>query len=268
MKNLFSLLFLLFFSYLSAQIKTAETVYFEFDKYKLYNHQIQTIVDFIKRIDTTKVESIQIYGYCDDRGNNDYNYKLSNDRVKTVQDILTSNGFNKNKIVIIEGKGRVILKNDTFEDLTETRSKNRRVDLFIVKKNSFGKGIYNSFQDHHKVGDRVYLVNILFPLGSSKLTEQSKLELDKISKILQQQKNLEFEIKGHVCCTPSYYNDAIDKDTGERKLSLNRAKSVYKYLMSKGISSLRMKYIGCGNKFPTGLGEALDRRVEFLIVKT
>ena len=267
MKNLFSLLFLLFFSYLSAQIKTAETVYFEFDKYKLYNHQIQTIVDFIKRIDTTKVESIQIYGYCDDRGNNDYNYKLSNDRVKTVQDILTSNGFNKNKIVIIEGKGRVILKNDTFEDLTETRSKNRRVDLFIVKKNSFGKGIYNSFQDHHKVGDRVYLVNILFPMGSSKLTEQSKLELDKISKILQQQKNLEFEIKGHVCCTPSYYNDAIDKDTGERKLSSNRAKSVYKYLMSKGISSLRMKYIGCGNKFSTGLGEALDRRVEFLIVK-
>lgn len=267
MKNLFSLLFLLFFSYLSAQIKTSETVYFEFDKYNLYKAQIQTIVDFIKKIDTTKVESIQIYGYCDDRGNNDYNYKLSDNRVKTVQDILTSNGFNKNKIVIIEGKGRVVLTNDTFENLNETRSKNRRVDLLIVKKNSFGKGIYNSLQDNHKVGDRVSLYNILFPLGSSKLTVQSKLELDKISKILQKQKNLQFEIKGHVCCTPSYYDDAIDKDSQERKLSLNRAKSVYKYLLYKGINSLRMKYIGCGNKFPTGLGEALDRRVEFLIVK-
>jgi outer membrane protein OmpA-like peptidoglycan-associated protein len=267
MKNLFSLLFLLFFSYLSAQIKTSETVYFEFDKYNLYTDQVQTIVNFIKRVDTTKVESIQIYGYCDDRGDNDYNYKLSDNRVKTVQDILTSNGFNKNKIVIIEGKGRVILTTDAFENLNETRSKNRRVDLLIVKKNSFGKGIYNSFQDNHKVGDRVYLDNILFPLGSSKLTAQSKLELDKISKILQKQKNLQFEIKGHVCCTPNYYDDAIDKDSRERKLSLNRAKSVYKYLMSKGINSLRMKYIGCGNKFPTGLGEALDRRVEFLIVK-
>lgn len=267
MKNLFSLLFLLFFCSLSAQTKTAETVYFGFDKSKLDNHQIQIIVNFIKTVDTTNVESIQIYGYCDDRGNNDYNYKLSNNRVKTVQDILTSNGFNKNKIVIIEGKGRVILTNDAFKNLNETRSKNRRVDLLIVKKNSFGKGIYNSFQDNHKVGDRVYLETILFPLGSSKLTEQSKMELDKILIILQKQKNIQFEIKGHVCCTPSYYDDAVDKDTHERKLSLNRAKNVYKYLISKGINSLRMKYIGCGNKFPTGLGEALDRRVEFRIVK-
>ena len=256
-----------FFSYLTAQIKTAETVYFEFDKYNLDNHQVQVIVNFIKTVDTAKVESIQIYGYCDDRGDNDYNYKLSDNRVKTVQDILTSNGFNKNKIVIIEGKGRVILTNDPFENLTQIRSKNRRVDLLIVKKNSFGKGIYNSFQDNHKVGDRVYLETILFPLGSSKLTEQSKVELDKISKILQKQKNIQFEIKGHVCCTPSYYDDAIDKDSHERKLSLNRAKNVYKYLMSKGINSLRMKYTGCGNKFPTGLGEELDRRVEFLILK-
>ena len=161
----------------------------------------------------------------------------------------------------------MILTNDPFENLTQIRSKNRRVDLLIVKKNSFGKGIYNSFQDNHKVGDRVYLETILFPLGSSKLTEQSKVELDKISKILQKQKNIQFEIKGHVCCTPSYYDDAIDKDSHERKLSLNRAKNVYKYLMSKGINSLRMKYTGCGNKFPTGLGEELDRRVEFLILK-
>lgn len=267
MRRLFSIVFLLCFSSLFAQIKTAETVYFEFDKYNLQSDQVQSIVNFVKKIDTTKIESIQIYGYCDDRGNNDYNYKLSNDRVKTVQDILTFNGFNKNKIVIIEGKGRVILKNDPFENLTETRSKNRRVDLFLVKKNSFGKGIYNAFQDNHKVGDRVYLETILFPMGSSKLSEQSKMELDKISKILQNKKNLQFEIKGHVCCTPSYYDDAIDKDTNERKLSLNRAKSVYKYIISKGINSLRMKYIGCGNKFPTGLGEALDRRVEFLILK-
>jgi outer membrane protein OmpA-like peptidoglycan-associated protein len=42
--------------------------------------------------------------YCDDRGDNDYNYKLSENRVNTVQKIPYGNGFNKNKIVIIEGK--------------------------------------------------------------------------------------------------------------------------------------------------------------------
>jgi outer membrane protein OmpA-like peptidoglycan-associated protein len=267
MKQAFSIALLLFSSYFFAQARPVETVYFEFDKFTLYDDQVQTIIDFIKKADTTKIESIQIYGYCDDRGANDYNFELSKNRVITVQNILTKNGFNKNKIVIIEGKGRVIVQKDRVENLSEMRSKNRRVDLFIVKKNSFGKGIYTSFQESHKAGDRIYLEKILFALGSSKLTEQSKKELDAIALLLQQQKTMEFEIRGHVCCTPSHYQDAIDKDTQERKLSLNRAKNVYRYLINRGINSLRMHYVGSGNKFPLGQGEALDRRVEFVILK-
>lgn len=267
MHKLFKATFLLFFGYLSAQEKSVQTVYFDFDKYSLYDPQIQTIIGFVKKLDISKVESIQIYGYCDDRGDNDYNYELSKNRVKTVQDILTSNGFSKNKIVLIEGKGRVILKKDTEENVTETRSKNRRVDLFIVRKNSFGNGIYNSFQENHKVGDRVYLENILFVMGSSKLTEQSKRELDKTIMVLQKNQTLQFEIRGHVCCTPNFYNDAIDEFTQERKLSQNRARNVYSYLLSKKISPQRMTYKGYGNKFPLGKGDPLDRRVEFLIVK-
>ncbi|MFV8368718.1 OmpA family protein [Flavobacterium sp. LB2R40] len=267
MKKLVQILLFLFWAYSFAQGRPVETVFFEFDKHSLDMNQLQTIVNFIKNTDSTKVESIQIYGYCDDRGNNDYNYELSKNRVITVQNILTANGFNKNKIVIIEGKGRVILKKDELVNIEESRSKNRRVDLFIVRKNSFGNGIYNSFKENHKVGDRIYLENIFFPLGSSKITEQSKKELDKIVLLLQKQKTLEFEIRGHVCCTPSDYSDAIDKDTRERKLSVNRAKNVYKYLMSNGINSLRMHYMGNGNKFPLGQGDALDRRVEFVILK-
>ena len=91
--------------------------------------------------------------------------------------------------------------------------------------------------------------------------------MDKIAEQLQKNKNIEFEIRGHVCCTPSYYNDAIDRSTNERKLSLNRAKTVFWYLISKNINSLRMTYKGCGNKFPLGKGEEIDRRVEFLITK-
>jgi outer membrane protein OmpA-like peptidoglycan-associated protein len=268
MKKHFKIIvFLLVFGFLNAQEKPIGTVYFEFDKFTLHEKDVQIIIDFIKKIDTTKIESIQIYGYCDDRGNNDYNYELSENRVKTVREILTSNGFNKNKIVIIEGKGRVVLKKDTVENLTETRSKNRRVDLILVKKNSFGMGMYNSFQKNHLVGDRIFFENILFALGSSKLTEQSKQELDRIVLELQKHKTMEFEIRGHVCCTPSYYDDAIDKDSKERKLSLNRAKAVYRYLLSKDINGSRMSYSGRGNKYSLGKGDELDRRVEFFISK-
>ncbi len=151
--------------------------------------------------------------------------------------------------------------------LADIRSKNRRVDMLIVKRNSFGKGIYNSFQDHHEVGDRIFLDNIFFELGSSVLTASSKKELDRIAGILQKNKNIEFEIRGHVCCTPNYYKDAIDRATKERKLSLNRAKNVFKYLIYKHVNSLRMSVKGLGNQFPSGKGDEYDRRVEFLITK-
>jgi outer membrane protein OmpA-like peptidoglycan-associated protein len=267
MRKFIILLIPVFFNSLLAQEKKVETVYFEFDKYSIDLLQEKQILEFVKKNDTSKIESIQIYGYCDDRGSNDYNYKLSENRVSTVRKILTSNGFNKNKIVIIEGRGRVILENDEVENLMDVRTKNRRVDLLIVKKNTYGKGIYNSFQDKHSVGDRVYFEKIYFNLGSSVLNTQSKRELDEIVAALQKNQNLKFEIRGHVCCTPSYYEDAIDQKTRERKLSVNRAKAVFHYLISKNINSLRMTYRGCGNKFPLGMGEALDRRVEFLITK-
>ncbi|MCL6462214.1 MAG: OmpA family protein [Flavobacterium micromati] len=267
MKRTISILALLFLSYLQAQEKPVETVYFAFDKYYLNKDQIQNIVAFIKNIDTSTVESVQIYGYCDDRGENDYNYKLSQKRVLTVHNILTKRGYSRSRITIFEGKGRILLKKDDLENVNETRSKNRRVDLFIVKKNSFGNNIYNSFQDDHQVGDRIYLHNILFELGSSKLTLQSQRELDKIVIKLQEQKTLEFEIRGHVCCTSNLYSDAIDKETNKHNLSLNRAKTVYNYLHNEGINRLRMKYSGRGNKYPLGQGDKLDRRVEFYISK-
>ncbi|GIZ08106.1 OmpA family protein [Flavobacterium sp. UMI-01] len=267
MPKLFQLVVLLLFGMVSAQQKKIETVYFEFDKYTLEKDQLQIALDYIKKIDTSKIESVQIYGYCDDRGNHDYNYKLSEKRVSTVRNLLLSQGFNKNKILIIEGRGRVLIKPDTIEDLDKIRSQNRRVDMMLVPKNSFGNGIYNSLQDHHDVGDRIYFETILFPLGSSQLTPASRKELDKIAAILTKNNRLEFEIRGHVCCTPSHFHDAIDKATKERKLSVNRAKAVFRYLMSKKINSLRMSYKGCGNKFPLGQGDAMDRRVEFLITK-
>lgn len=259
---------LLFFTLnLSAQQKPIETIFFDFDKFDLTEQQTGVVTNFIKKIDTSKIESIQIYGYCDDRGDDDYNFRLSNNRVNTIQNLLVSKGFNQSKIIILEGKGRVVLRPDTVSNLNETRSKNRRVDLIVVNKNSFGKGVHNSFKNKLKVGDKVYLHNILFDIGSSRLTHNSKKELDKIVTVLQDKKNIRFEIRGHVCCTPEIYGDGIDKETKERRLSWNRAKTVFKYLLSKKVSSSRMTFQGCGNKYPLGKGDNYDRRVEFCITE-
>ena len=156
------------------------------------------------------------------------------------------------------------------ENLPERRSKNRRVDVVLNLK-PLPKieipGFYNTIQKKHIVGDHVYLENLLFERGSSKLTFEAKTQLDKISRLLIKYKNLEFEIQGHVCCTPPFQKEAIDRETRKRNLSQNRAESVYKYLIFKRVSKNRMTFKGYGNTVPLGKGSEYDRRVELVITK-
>jgi outer membrane protein OmpA-like peptidoglycan-associated protein len=261
---------LLFIGFLQAQEEVVHSVYFDFDKFTLNEKQAKDVVKFIKNADSTRIESIQIFGYTDDIGKEAYNFKLSTKRAAVIQEKFVESSI-KNKIIItIEGKGRVLIDDDIVENLPEKRSKNRRVDVVLNLK-ELPKieipGYFNSIQKHHIVGDHIYLDNILFERGSSKLTFKSKTELDKIARLLLKYKNLEFEIQGHVCCTPPYQKEAIDKDTKKRQLSLNRAQSVYKYLIFKKVPKNRMTFKGYGNTVPLGKGTEYDRRVELVITK-
>ncbi|WP_281297761.1 OmpA family protein [Flavobacterium limnophilum] len=262
MKRGFQIALFLTFGFLSAQENTFKSVYFEFDKFDLDKNEINTIISIINSPNFSQFEAIQIYGYCDDRGSEDYNDKLSKKRVATVQEILLSNGISQNKIFIFEGKGRVNLDKDKVKNLEKTRYKNRRVDLVFLKKS-----VYAFIPANPKVGDLIVLQKITFEMGSSILSIAAKKELDRTIVALEKHKSLRFEIKGHVCCTSRKNSDAIDEKTQDRNLSLNRAKNVFAYLRSKGISPYRMSYRGYGNQFPLGKGDALDRRVEFLVTK-
>ena len=86
--------------YQTKAIFTNATVYFEFDKFNLKDAQIESVVAFVKKIDTSRVETVEIFGYCDDRGKDEYNYVLSTRRANTVKDKLVERGI-KSKIIII-----------------------------------------------------------------------------------------------------------------------------------------------------------------------
>jgi outer membrane protein OmpA-like peptidoglycan-associated protein len=255
---------------MNAQEEVVHSVYFEFDKFALNEVQSKEVVDFIKKTDSTRIESIQIFGYTDDIGKEAYNFKLSTKRAAAIQNKVIESGIKSKIIVTIEGKGRILIDDDIVENLPEKRSKNRRVDVVLNLK-PLPKieipGFYSTIQKNHIIGDHVYLDNVLFERGSSKLTFKSKNELDKIAKLLHKYKNLQFEIQGHVCCTPPYQKEAIDKDTKKRQLSTNRAQSVYKYLIFKKIPKTRMTFKGYGNTVPLGKGAEYDRRVELVITK-
>ena len=75
---------------------------------------------------------------------------------------------------------------------------------------------------------------------------------------------MEVEIEGHT--------DNVGTDAMNQKLSNDRAKAVRDYLVSKSISSKRLKTVGYGKSKPIASndseeGRAQNRRVEFTILK-
>lgn len=270
-RALVCLLFVFFSGFMQAQEEVVQSVYFDFDRYDLDISQANAVVDLIKKTDSTRIESVQIFGYTDDIGKEHYNFILSTNRANAIKEMLVSSGIKNRIIVTIEGKGRILIDDDIVDNLPEQRSKNRRVDV-VLNLTEPPKieipGYYNSIQKKHIVGDHIYLDNLLFERGSSKLTFKAKTQLDKVALLLHRNKALQFEIQGHVCCTPPNQKEAIDRDTKKRHLSRNRAESVYKYLLFKKIPKTRMTFKGYGNTVPLGKGADYDRRVELLITKT
>jgi outer membrane protein OmpA-like peptidoglycan-associated protein len=255
-----------------AQEEIVQSIYFETNKSDVESKYAGELSNFLKKVDSTRVESIEIFGYCDDVGKDDYNRKLSTDRANKVKAEITKSGIKSKIIVTIEGKGRILIDDDIEENLPEVRSKNRRVDVVLNMKPQPEEeiklpGVYTTFNKDNIIGDRIMLSDMLFERGSSKLSIKSKNQLDKIARMLLKNKNIHLEVQGHVCCTPPNHKEAIDKGTKKRKLSHNRAEAVYKYLILKKVPKTRLTFKGYGNTKPLGKSPELDRRVELVITK-
>lgn len=114
-----------------------------------------------------------------------------------------------------------------------------------------------------EVGTAFILKNIFFDFNQSQLKEESFLELDRLVEYLKHN-NVKIEIGGHT--------DDQGTDDYNDKLSHNRAKAVYDYIVQKGIPVDRLSYKGYGKRKPiadnsTEVGRAANRRTEFIIVK-
>jgi outer membrane protein OmpA-like peptidoglycan-associated protein len=270
MKKILFVLLILNLNLLQAQSQETYSVFFEVGKHEVSTQNKQELINFVKNVDPKILESVAILGYCDDRGSESFNLKLSNERANKIQNILENEGFEHIITVEIKGKGKISIDEDNLTtDIEKIRSANRRVDLIFTYKSNFPKipGVYFVINEHTKMGDRIYLNSIEFPIDRSVLTRTALQELDKIVVQLKTYKNLHIEIQGHICCTGGS-PEAVDKDTRKEELSVNRAKAVYYYLLKKRIDPGRLTYKGYGNKKPLGLDQNLDKRVEFLITKS
>ncbi len=112
-------------------------------------------------------------------------------------------------------------------------------------------------------GESVVMKNVFFATNSFELESVSFIELDRLVSLLNEHPNLRIEIGGHT--------DNTGKASYNMTLSQKRAKSVYDYLIGKGISASRLAYRGYGDTMPimdndTEFGRGQNRRTEFTII--
>jgi len=266
--------FLIFsFSSLMAQSNQKHVVYFETDKYKVLETEKNRLLFFMQSLQIEKIKRISIYGFCDDRGSDQYNLNLSQNRADAIKQIFSSTGINEQLISNVDGKGEILLKIIATEDLNVIRGLNRKVEI-EVEYNILKKEKPKEVKDDRKkpitlesdlrVGDKIVLEKILFRTGYSYILKESIPVLEKIARTLRNKNNVYFTIKGHVCCT-AHGRDAVDRGTGKRNLSFARARYIYEYLMKNGIAKKRMKYVGLKHKYPLGGDPRFVRRVEIEI---
>jgi outer membrane protein OmpA-like peptidoglycan-associated protein len=266
-------------NYLIAQSNIQHVVYFETDKYIVPETEKNRLLLFTQNLDINKIKKISIYGFCDDRGSNNYNLVLSQNRANAIKKLFSFGGINEQLISNVDGKGEVLLKIVTAEDLNIIRGLNRKVEINVeynspkkevVKVEEEKENIDNrkkplTLESNLLVGDKIVLNKILFRTGYSYILEESIPVLEKIARILKEKNKVYFTIQGHVCCTANG-RDAIDRGTGRRNLSLARARYIYEYLMKNGVARKRMKYVGLKHKYPLGGDPKFDRRVEIEII--
>ncbi len=113
------------------------------------------------------------------------------------------------------------------------------------------------------IGNKTILKNIFFETDKYVLKPESKAELNKLISFMKTNPNVKIEISGHT--------DNRGSKEHNMKLSLNRAKAVYDYLVNHGIAASRLTYKGYGYDKPiatndTPEGRALNRRTEFKII--
>jgi outer membrane protein OmpA-like peptidoglycan-associated protein len=110
----------------------------------------------------------------------------------------------------------------------------------------------------------VSLSGILFDVGKATLKPESKITVAKLAGILMVFENMNLSVEG--------YTDSTGSAELNMRLSTDRARAVYEFLMAQGISNTRMRYQGFGPENPvapndTEANRAKNRRVEVVLTQ-
>jgi outer membrane protein OmpA-like peptidoglycan-associated protein len=308
-KPFFILLFFLKSFTAAAMGNDTLKIFYDINKYELSaadKLKIETMADSLHVTDT-----IRVFGYADYLGNSKDNIILSVRRAEAIKNYLLSLNKSLVVLTDGKGEVEAtaprssagepvnrrvdIIKPDKpqpkklIAELPKNKPVERKIKTPEVKPDSThritpeilptepvsknGGSFRERLNDLGKldIGSSISFEELTFQPGRHFLNPEAVAYVNTLLKYLKKHNNIVFEIIGHICCDDDH-KDGIDFDTGEYTLSTNRAKFIYDYFLSKGISADRMTYKGTGGSKPkiyperTEHDRYLNRRVELLIV--
>ena len=280
MKLKFSLLFLnlLIVKYFFSQNQNDTLrLYYLINQYKS-SAQFYKLDSMLNQLGDKKL-LLNINGYADFLSSNSYNKLLSSRRALSVKKYIQSKKLNITSIEI-KALGEINSKSQT--NLIVGQPNQRRVDVIIVndiKSNNDQTKKQNNISNKKinstiilKKGERTTLEGLSFEPGRHYLLPQSRPVLESLLETLLKSEDLKIEIQGHICCKGDS-DDGFDFDSNNNKLSENRAKVVYDFLIKNGIEANRLNFVGFGHTQPKVFpelspdDEQANRRVEIKVLE-
>ena len=144
-----------------------------------------------------------------------------------------------------------------------------------LKELNMGKTLINKYENLIELegkisvredvrGTKVVLTRVYFDINKSNVDDRSEKELSEVKVFLRKYPAVKINIQGHT--------DNTGSDDLNMKLSYDRAKEIYNYLLRNKIEKSRMTYEGFGKSRPmvgneTEEDKAKNRRVEIEIIQ-
>ena len=229
-----------------------------------------------------------IYSYADYLGTEKPNYHLSEARAIGVKKYLLSKGLAEEQILQCTGLGQLATnqKGNTGGDY-----QSRRSDIFIRREKPLPQqhktGTHNLENQSLpkpssgvkitddllalEVDQTLRMDNIGFYPGRATVLPSAYQDLDDLYNTLADNPTLKVCLEGHVCCC--VYPDGFFEDTPTWSLSVERALTIYRHLIKRGIAKERLQYKGFGRTKPirdkeqTSAEGQINRRVEVRVLE-
>ncbi|HEX6190732.1 MAG TPA: OmpA family protein [Chitinophagaceae bacterium] len=112
------------------QVVRLNNVFFDFDKWDLRPESFLELNRVVKLLQDNPAIEIEMSAHTDSYGSDDYNYKLSDNRARSVMEYILAKGISPNRITS-QGYGET--KHVAPNDTPENRQLNRRVEFTILK---------------------------------------------------------------------------------------------------------------------------------------